>query len=246
MYPFLQLGPVAIPTKPFLYLLGIWWGLSLLEWVAARRGLPAARVHQTAVIILAAGFITARLGFVAQNWSAYAGQWLGLIWPLHEGFLPVAGWVGAAVALLFTLRATQQPPAPLADAAVPTLLSWAAVVSLADGLAGPGRGRETAWLAGILEQHPVQLYEIGLAGVVAWLWWRLSPQQPFAGWGFALATAAYAFGRVWLAPLRAAPLLTSDGWLVAQIAFLAVLIAALGWLAYRAGQPPDETITQNS
>ncbi|MBK8431943.1 MAG: prolipoprotein diacylglyceryl transferase [Chloroflexi bacterium] len=237
MYPFLQLGPVAIPTKPFLYLLGIWWGLSVLEWFAARRGLPAARVHQTAVIAVAAGFITARLAFVAQNWASYAGQWLGLIWPLHEGYLPVAGWVGAAVALLFALRATQLSPAEVGDAAVPTLLSWVAIHSLADGLAGPGRGQASNWL---FAQHPIQLYEMLWVGLVAWVWWRLHARQPFAGWGLAVATAGVAFGRLLLTPLRADLLLTAGGWSVAQMAYLAVMSAALIWLAVRSPSSPNE------
>ena len=236
MYPFLQLGPVAIPTKAFLYLLGLAWGLTLLEWTAAKRNLPPDQVYRIAIISLGAGFIMARLGFIAQHWAAYAGQWLGLIWPLHEGYWLPAGLVGASVALLFALRASQLPPAAVFDAAVPTLLSWAAVIALADGLAGPGRGRPLAfdWLT----SHPVQLYEIGWAGLVAWLWWRVAPTQPFAGWSTAVATAAYAFGRLLLAPLRAQPLTTDGGWLVAQLIFLGAVILALGWLAYWAEARP--------
>lgn len=235
MYPFLQLGPVALPTKAFLYLLGMWWSLSLLEWTAVRRALPAAQIYQAAVISVASGLAAARLAFIAQNWSAYANNWLAMLWPLHEGYQPPLGFVVAIGVAILALRAYQLPLAAVGDAAVPALASLLILHALTDWLAGPGLGQASPWPW--LPQHPVQLYEMILAAGLWLIWWRTNGQQPFVGWSLAFVMGGYSFGRIFLLTFRANLWFTATGWPVAQWVYLLLLCGAWGWLAWHT-QPP--------
>ena len=140
MLPTVNLGPLVIPTAGLVYILGIWTALSAVERAAARLGQPVAATYNLAVTGLAAGFVGARLTFVALHWQAYAQQPLGIIWPLTSGFSPEAGLLIGVAAAFFYGRAQRLPLAATLDALAPGLLVALLAVSLADFLAGPGYG----------------------------------------------------------------------------------------------------------
>ena len=245
MLPFLNLGPLALPTGPLVYLLGVWLALFAVDRAARRLRLDAERHYALATTAVLAGFIGARLVFVLLHWSSYDDNLLGIVWPLTTGYSAIGGGPlrGAAGRFFPPRRRVGPPAAPAAPA--PGLLVFLIAVSLADFLGGAGYGSLTSMPWGVtvfgVRRHAVQLYE-ALAGVVALgVWWAATSDltglpRPVrsnrAGRPFLWATAAYAGGRLLVDAYRENAALVS-GFHVTQIVALVVLLLALG-LAARA------------
>ena len=81
MLPFLNLGPLALPTGPLVYLLGVWLALFAVDRGARRLGLDAERHYALATTAVLAGFVGARLVFVLLHWPSYDDNLLGIVWP---------------------------------------------------------------------------------------------------------------------------------------------------------------------
>lgn len=233
MLPFLNLGPLAIPTKPLLYLFGIWLLPSIAEWGARRRGLSPGRAENGVLWALLVGFAAARLAFAVANWEASLARPVSIVWPLTSGY---TAWVGVIAGALFWIVWHRQDGLwRAADAVTPALCVGAAIVALADGLGGPGYG--AAARLGPLATHPVQLYEAFLALAVGGVWWRTLGRP--SGTGCLLTVAVYAFGLLLITPLRGNTPITADGWYAVQWLSLLVSAGALLLLAWRA--PPSAT-----
>lgn len=231
MLPTLSVGPAVIPTASLVYILGIWLSLVLVEKAAKRLELHVPWTYNLATIALAAGFIAARLVFVATHWNAYRQNLLGIVWPLTSGFNLWAGLAIALTAGFFYGRARGLQLGATADALMPGVLVGFITISLADFLAGPGFGTEASlpWsitLFGI-QRHPVQLYEIIAALVALAAWSRFASRREFPGQPFLVASALYSAGRLFVDAYRANPLLIAGGYHLIQITTLVVLVSAL-------------------
>ena len=236
MLPFLNLGPLALPTAPLVYLLGVWLALWAVDRAARRLGLDAERHYALATTAVLAGFVGARLAFVLLHWSSYDHNLLGIVWPLTSGYSAVGGALIGAAAAVFYGRWRRLSLWPALDALAPGLLLFLITVSLADFVGGAGYGSLTSMPWGVtvfgVRRHAVQLYE-AVAGVVALgAWWAAtSPRlRGVAGRPFLWAAAAYAGGRLLVDAYRENAALVS-GFHVTQIGALVVLLAALGLLA---------------
>ena len=175
MLPFLNLGPLALPTAPLVYLFGVWLALWAVDRAARRLGLDAERHYALATTAVLAGFIGARLAFVLLHWSSYNDNLLGIVWPLTSGYSAVGGALIGAAAAVFYGRWRRLSLWPALDALAPGLLLFLIAVSLADFLGGAGYGSLTNMPWGVtvfgVRRHAVQLYE-ALVGVVALgAWW---------------------------------------------------------------------------
>lgn len=119
----LQLGPLAFPLSPLL-----WFGALLLaQWLAARLAGTQARGAADAVWLAAlAGFVAARLAFVAGAAEAYLASPWSVLDIRDGGWSPWAG-VAAATGVL-AWRGWRQPVMrrPLAAAAASGLVFWGA------------------------------------------------------------------------------------------------------------------------
>lgn len=246
MLPFLNLGPLALPTGPLVYLLGVWLALWAVDRAARRLGLDAERHYALATTAALAGFIGARLAFVLLHWSSYDDNLLGIVWPLNTGYNAVGGALIAAAAGFFYGRWRRLPLWPALDALAPGLLVFLIAVSLADFLGGAGYGSLTNMPWGIdvfgVRRHAVQLYEalVGVAALAAW-WAATSARVPVvAGRPFLWATIAYAAGRLLVDAYRENATLVS-GFHVTQIVALAVLLAAMALLAWPVGRREGQT-----
>ena len=249
MLPFLNLGPLALPTAPLVYLLGVWLSLFAVDRAARRLGLDAERHYALATTAAVAGFLGARLTFVLLHWSSYDDNLLGVVWPLTTGYNAFGGALIGAAAAFFYGRWRRLALWPTLDALAPGLLVFLIAVSLADFLGGAGYGSLTSMPWGVttfgVRRHAVQLYEalVGVAALGAWWVATLSPDltglgRPVrsyrAGRPFLWATAVYAGGRLLVDAYRENAALVS-GFHVTQIVALGVLLAALAWLAWRSG-----------
>jgi phosphatidylglycerol:prolipoprotein diacylglycerol transferase len=247
MFPYLNLGPVGLPTAPLVYILGVWLALYAVDLAARRLGQEPEQLYALAFVALLGGFIGARLTFVLLHWSSYDDNLLGIVWPLTSGYNTAGGVLIGVGAAFFYGRWRHLPLWPTLDALAPGLIVFLMAVSLADFLGGPGYGSLTAWPWGIdlfgVRRHAVQVYEllVGLAALGAW-WAVTSPRyRGVAGRPFLLATAVYAAGRLFVDAYRENSTLTTGGVHVVQVAAWIVLIVALVLLARlspgnRAGQ----------
>lgn len=242
MLPYLNLGPLGLPTGPLVYLLGLWLSLFAVDRAARRLGLEPEGYYSLASVALLSGFIGARLSFVLLHWSSYDDNLLGVVWPINSGYNAFGGVIIAAAAIFFYGRWRRLPPWPALDALAPGFLVFLITVALADFLAGASYGSLTSMPWGInvfgVRRHAVQLYE-ALAGVAAlWAWWAAASPRFYdtAGRPFLIATAVYAAARLFVDAYRENATLVS-GFHVAQVVSLTVLIATLIVLARRSPVP---------
>ncbi len=231
MLPTFSLGPLVFPTAPLILIIGAWLSLWLLERSAQSLGLNHEAVYGLGVVGLLSGFVGARLAFVLLYWEAFQQDWLGIIWPLHTGYLPLAGLVVGLLGAFFYGRFHQLPPLTTLDALSPALVVALMAVSLADWLGWGGFGTVTAVPWAItqfgLQRHPVQVYEL-LGGILALaVWWRLLIRRQFEGQLFLVTTAVYSAARLFVEAFRDDAILTADGYRLIQFISLAILLACL-------------------
>ena len=243
MLPYLNLGPLGLPTAPLVYLLGMWLSLFAVDRAARRLGLDPERYYGLAATTLLSGFIGARLIFVLPHWSSYDDNLLGVIWPLNSGYNAFGGILIAAAAAFFYGRWRRLPFPPPLHPPPPPPLVFLIAVALADFLGGSSYGSLTSMPWGVtvfgVRRHAVQLYE-ALAGVAALgAWWMATSDltglgRPVrsgrAGRPFLVATAVYAAGRLFVDAYPENATLIS-GFHLVQIVALGVLILALVALA---------------
>jgi prolipoprotein diacylglyceryltransferase len=245
MFPSLSLGPLVIPTGPFLVILGVWLALWLVEKGAAALDQDAPTVYALSAVGLTVGVLAARLSFVALYWPAYRAAPLTIIWPMTSGFLPWAGLLAGGAAAFFYGRYRRLPLRPTLDALTPGLLALLITISLVDFAAGPGYGRETdvfwAITAYGVGRHPVQLYEIVFALAALYGWRRLARGSYFDGQLFLWGTAVYAAGRLFVEAFRANSWLIANDYRGMQIVAWAVLLAAIfTWGVWGSGEAKEE------
>ncbi len=245
MLPYLNLGPIGLPTAPLVYLLGVWLALFAVDRAARRLGQEPEPIYGVAAVALLSGFVGARLVFVALYWSSFDDNLLGVVWPLTSGYHAAGGVIIGLAAGFFYGRWRRLTLWPALDALAPGLIVFLMAVSLADFLGGAGYGSLTSMPWGInqfgVRRHAVQLYEVaaGLAALGVW-WAATSPDlrgllRPLrsnkAGRPFLLAVAVYAAGRLFFDAFKETTPLTSGGFHVVQIVALALVLLILLLLA---------------
>lgn len=231
MYPAINIGPLVLPTAALIYLIGVWILLSLGERLARLLSLDEEVFTALITTGLIAGFIGARLTFVALYWSAYQENLLGIIWPLNSGFSAAGGLFFGGAAMFFYGRYKHLPAAATLDALAPLLVGGLMIVSLADFLGGPGFGTPTSVPWGIsnfgISRHPVQLYELLVGALALLAWWLLHSRVAYDGQLFLVTTAVYCFGRLFVDAFRADAWISSGGWHITQILCLLATLTAL-------------------
>jgi phosphatidylglycerol:prolipoprotein diacylglycerol transferase len=231
MFPAINLGPLVLPTGPFILLIGIWVCLTLAERIARRLDLDPNIMAGLVTIGIIAGFVGARLTFVFLYWPAYQDNLLGILWPINSGFNVWGGLFFGAAAMFFYGRAKQITAAPYLDALAPVIVSGLMFISLADFLGGPGFGTFTQMPWGIesydMRRHPVQLYEITVGAAALFAWWYFQKRRYFDGQLFLITTAVYCFGRLFVDTYRANTWIASGGWHGLQILCLLAVLSAL-------------------
>lgn len=241
MLPILQIGPLALQTPGLMYLLGLWFGLSLAEKFAPRRGISPDALYNLVFTGLIAGILGARLGYVA----LYPGAFLAApfsLFSLNPGLLdPFSGFAAALIAaLLYGARQRLQFWNAL-DALTPFFAVFLIGAALANAASGAGFGMETSLPWGIelwgAKRHPTQFYELG--GAVAILLWlgRLSKRDDLpAGQLFLTFLALTAGARLFFEAFRGDSTLILGGIRAAQVIAWLILAAALWGLQKRAGK----------
>lgn len=234
MLPILNIGPLALQTPLLVLLIGLWFAITLVEKEAERSGLSVQDVSNL-VLVLTGGLIAGgRLVYVMQHFERYVDAPLGIILPNPNTLMLVEGAVLAVVAGIIFAQRKNLPLWETMDVLVPSaavMMIAAAGMHLASGEAY-GTLSSVPWAVDLRGgmRHPVQAYEMVLYGIVFLVLLRWRPAAP--GARFAAGAAMLAAARMIAEGFRA-DALTLDGWRTAQIAALAVALAALMLLRNR-------------
>lgn len=252
MLPYLNIGPIGLPTGPLVYILGIWLALYAVDRAARRLGLDPERHYAVASAALLGGFIGARLVFVLLHWSSYDDNLLGIVWPLTSGYNAAGGVLIAIATAFFYGRWRRLELWPALDVLAPGLIIFLMAVSLAGFLSGTGYGSLTALPWGIdqfgVRRHAVQVYEM-LAGLAALIVWLASTSPRFrviAGRPFLVTAAVYAAGRLFVDAYNETSTLVGGGFHAVQVVSLLVMLAALVALARLSPAEADSRIPTNN
>ncbi len=230
MMPVIQLGRLALPTRPLLWLLAFYIGLWLAEREITRRGHRGDLLWNAGFLGLVIGLIGGRLAYVIQHGEAYQRNWEAIFSLEPSTITPMAALaVGIAVGLIYLARARLWTM-DAADAVAPGLALALALVHLGDFLSGDAYGIPTRmpWAVplGGQHRHPVQLYEMS-AMLITWafLWWRRTAARPGRStWVMALG---YGIAHLLFEPFRAEPWLWPGGYRGAQVLGLLVALVAI-------------------
>lgn len=236
MYPVLEIGRLALPTKPLVLLAALY----LVLWLGSRSArtleIDGELVWNWGFLSVLGGLVVGRLAYAARYPQAYIASPLSLLSPRPTAFLPVAAVIGGLVLGYLYLRRRRVPLGPFVDALAPALaLGWAAY-ALANFLAGDAYGTVTDVLWAVemwgARRHPVQLYEMAAALLTTvWLLWRPAPRgRGLWGWRLLLA---YGLTRLLLDAWRGDATILPGGWRLGQIVGLALALSAL-WALSRA------------
>lgn len=246
MLPILQLGPLSIRTPGLALLAGLWLSLELASRAGTKRGIDADRLYNFGFLVVVAGILAARLGFVLANLGLYTRitPWtrtLGAVFALSPGTEIVwAGVLGAAAVAAFLIWRWELPPAQLADSVAPAAAILALSVGLAALLRGDMLGLPTTLPWGIplsgARRHPTQAYfMLGAAAalLLALKLGRVPSAQPpgtVAQWLIAMLCLTVLL----VDPLRADSAVIGPGLRVPSLVALGILIADLALFAVRA------------
>lgn len=232
MFPILQIGPLALQTPGLMYLLGLWFGLSLAEKFAPKRGVSADTLYNLVFTGLIAGILGARLGYVIQYPDAFLASPLSLV-SLNPGLLdPFSGFAAALLASLVYGARNRLEVWNTLDALTPFFAVFLIGAALANAASGAAFGMETSLPWGIelwgAKRHPSQFYELGGAIAILLLMGRQSKETNApAGTLFLTFLALTAGARLFFEAFRGDSALILGGIRTAQV--IAWLVLAGAW-----------------
>ncbi|MDM8519852.1 prolipoprotein diacylglyceryl transferase [Anaerolineales bacterium HSG6] len=236
MLPILNIGPLALPTYPFLLLVAFWSGTWLAAQQAKRFNFDGDYLYNAAIYGLIAGLIGARLWFVLEHWENYAPN-ISQAFSLSRNAMSV--YEGVVFALLAVLIYTQYYKIPLGifcDAAAPGMVLALIITQIGGFLGDLTLGQPTTMPWGIpiasVTRHPVQLYQTAGCGIILLILFLIRHQCPWSGFQFWLFVALYSLNRLILEIFVANPETIGDGFLAMQVFSWAMLIVALAVMAY--------------
>ena len=123
MNPTLQIGPLALPMAPLLFLLAAALGLFAGKRIGVRSGVDA---DAAVLAVLLVGLAAARAGFVWEWRDAYLRHPLDILDIRDGGYAPVAGMAAACLYALLRVQRQRTLRNPLAAAALTMLVAWVA------------------------------------------------------------------------------------------------------------------------
>jgi len=237
MLPTIPLGPLALPTKPFLLVLGFYFVLWLGSKSAESLGIDGDHVWNWGLISAGAGLVLGRIAYALRYPQAYIQSPLSLFSLRLSAFIPEVAFVGGLLVGYMYLRWKRIPLGPFVDAIVPGLTFGWALYALANFLAGDAYGRVTQlpWAVEMWGElrHPVQLYEMVAALLtVVWLFAKPAPRgKGLWGWRFLLA---FSLAQLFLGAFRGDSATVLDGYRISQIMGLGGALIALWGLSRHA------------
>lgn len=170
MFPVIDLGPLALQAAGLILILSLWSGIWLMGVFSNFLGTHTEKIENSIWIGLAAGIVSARIGFLLQNPGFFLEKPLALI-SLTPSMLNASFGLLAGFLTIFIYAQRQHLPLlPTLDAAVPLVLLLFIGIHLAQLANGDGYGLPTGlpWGMALWNEirHPAQMYALILAAVL--------------------------------------------------------------------------------
>ncbi len=238
MFPILQVGPLALRLPGLFLLAGVWVATSLIDREAPRHRVSGAALNYLVLYGLIAGIVGARLAYALRYLAIYGEDPLSLF-SLNPSTLAPAEGILIALIVVFVVGQRQHLPLwATLDALTLPLAAFAAFLGVAHLSSGDAFGAPSSvpWAIELwgAPRHPTQIYEIVLAGLAFLGVWRLRRVSTFPGFLFLAWVGMAAGSRLFLEAFRGDSVIILGVLRAAQVASLAILIAAMAALHLRA------------
>ncbi len=206
MFPILHVGPLSINTPTLILLAGLWIAL----WVGEKQYPNPSRsfsLYENLVLTaLLAGIIGARLGYAAQNISAFIRDPLALITPSPNMLDLPAGILAAFLATLVYGHRHKLKFWKTLDQLTPPAAVFVSTIHLANLASGDAYGVPTQapWCIHLWNacRHPTQVYAFILALGIAIFILRISRCNLSEGFHFWAFIGLSALARLIIEPFR--------------------------------------------
>ena len=240
MLPFLNIFGAAIAFPPLVILAGLWFGATLADKHASKDRFAPETIFNLIFTAFAAYIIGVRLGYAAQNPSAFSQDPISLVSRNFGLFDPLSGAAVALIAALIFGQRKQLRLLPTLEALTPAFAVFMLALPLANFASGNAYGApsQLPWAVELwgLARHPVQLYEAAAAGLIVWLVWPGKREAPLDGIPFLQFFAYSSLARLLFEAFRgSSPILFLDLRLAQVIAW--TLLAGSLWGIYKLKQP---------
>ena len=234
MFPYFRLGSLLIQTPLLALLVGLWGGMTLLEYESKRLKLNPARVSNLVIYSMGTGIVGARLGYALQFRALYASNPLSLLALNPTTLLPSMGFLVGLITFWILIDHQDLPSRPTLDAIAPGLALFMVFVGFAHILSGDAYGAPTSapWAIRLWNEyrHPSQFYETFIALMIFLVIRERSPKPEGAGLNFLLTVVLTAGGRLFLEAFRGDSVFWSGGFRGAQVIALVVMAAGFYWM----------------
>ena len=173
MHPILfHLGPVTFYSYGLMIALGFLSASALAGRRARALGLDPASVQNAALIVLLAGLVGGRLGYVIFRWDLYRPNPWEILRLDHGGLVFFGGFSGGLLGVVWAIHRARLPLLRTVDLLIPPMVVAHALGRIGCFLNGCCYGRFTTVPWGVvfpsesLPRHPTQLYEsVALIGI---------------------------------------------------------------------------------
>ena len=168
MLPILQIGPLALQLPGLLLILGVWFGLLLVERGAERQQLSPSKISNMIFYALIGGLIGARVGYVLRFLDLYLQSPLGIVSLNPNTLAPLEGLVAGIIVAFMYAQRSKFSLWPTLDALTPGIAMFMIFMALAHLASGDAFGAQSdlpwaieLWSA---RRHPTQIYEVLTVG----------------------------------------------------------------------------------
>ena len=231
MFPYFRLGPLLIQMPLLALLVGLWGGMTLLEYESKRLKLNPSRVSNLVIYSMVAGIVGARLGYALQFRALYASNPLSLLALNPTTLLPSMGFLVGLITFWILIDHQNLPVRPTLDALSAGLALFMIFLGVSHILSGDAYGAPTRvpWAIRLWneDRHPSQFYETFAALIIFFVIVKRFPKPEGAGLNFGLTIALTAASRVFLETFRGDSVFWPAGFRAAQV--IALLLMAVGF-----------------
>lgn len=243
MLPYINIFGAAIALSPLIILLGIWVGASLAEKHATKHNLSPDILYNLIFLGLVAFVLGGRLGYAAQNPSAFIDDPVSLISRNFGLFDPISGAVVGLVALAIYGQRKKLDLWQTLDALIPALAVVMIAISLANYASGNAFGApaDLPWSVQLWgeSRHPVQIYEAIGAFIILWAIIPGIRKPARRGMTFLTFTAYTALARLFFEGFRGSSPITVLDLRTAQLVAWIIMAFAL-WRIYQIRQSEEQ------
>jgi len=231
MLPLISLGPAAIPTYPFLILIGLWAGMWLAAKEAERLTIDGDHIYNIGLYSLLGGLLGGRAWYVITHWEAYQDNLLQALTLTANAIDPLALVIVALIlAMIYTQRHHLSLP-QVGDAMAPGAALALIIAGIGAFLGSQTQGTLTdlPWGVTLFDQtrHPAHLYQVLATLIILALIWSLRRNPRWPGFIFLLFIELYAGSRLLLDPFFASPQTIGPGLRLVQVSALSVMLIIL-------------------